>query len=140
MDQSSEHDFDDEDDQGTKTLETHGEWEKRALKIPPKEIPSIDNAFLSMDVSTGMETVWHEVNLGTISEVTKKRIHGITKMFENLCNMDHPNIVNFKDYWIDYQHEKETEDEKQQWHVLTEQPVMMSKKRTRIKVRRVLRV
>jgi len=34
--------------------------------------------------------------------------------------MDHPNIVNFKDYWIDYQHEKE-DDEKQQWHVLTEQ-------------------
>ena len=100
MDQSSEHDFDDEDDQGTKTLETHGEWEKRALKIPPKEIPSIDNAYLSMDVSTGMETVWHEVNLGTISEVTKKRIHGITKMFENLCNMDHPNALRFLDKFL----------------------------------------
>lgn len=119
MDRSSEHDFEDEDDQGTKTLETHGEWEKRALKIPPKEIPSIDRAYLSMDASTGMETVWHEVNLGTISEVTKKRIHGITKMFENLCNMDHPNIVNFKDYWIDYKI-KEGDDEGN-WEVLTEQ-------------------
>lgn len=99
----------DEDEYGGRIVETHNEWEKRDRKIHMNETPGVDRACLAMDMQTGIEAVWHEVDFkcrGRTTRESAQEIRNMSQMFENLMRLDHPNIVNFRDYWIDYRERK----------------------------------
>lgn len=79
-----------------------GRWQKRREEVEQRDVPGIDNAFLAMDTEEGMEVVWNEVYFS--ESRNKKAIEGeekIRQVFDNLIQLDHPNIVKFHKYWTD---------------------------------------
>ncbi|KAL4604766.1 nuclear receptor-binding protein 2-like isoform X1 [Arapaima gigas] len=63
-------------------------------------VPGIESASLAMDTEEGVEVVWNEV-LFSDRKVFKALEDKIKEMFENLMQVEHPNIVKFHKYWLD---------------------------------------
>lgn len=114
---------DEEQEKGADILEVHNEWEKRGREIPQSETPGVDRAYVALDQNSGIEVVWHEVDLKfrkTQTDLERQKIISdvktITKMFTSLINLDHPNIVNFKDYWINYRERNAGDSNQNTWN------------------------
>ena len=114
---------DEEQEKGADILEVHNEWEKRGREIPQRETPGVDRAYVALDQNSGIEVVWHEVDLKfrkTQTDLERQKIINdiktITKMFTSLINLDHPNIVNFKDYWINYRERNASDSNQNTWN------------------------
>lgn len=81
-----------------------GRWQKRREEVEQRDVPGIDNAFLAMDTEEGMEVVWNEVYFSENRNRKGQQIEGeekIRQVFDNLIQLDHPNIVKFHKYWTD---------------------------------------
>ncbi|KAG7269566.1 hypothetical protein CRUP_029835 [Coryphaenoides rupestris] len=63
-------------------------------------VPGVESASLAMDTEEGVEVVWNEV-LFPDKKVFKSQEDKIKEMFENLMQVEHPNIVKFHKYWLD---------------------------------------
>uniref|UniRef100_A0A3Q2Y4I6 Nuclear receptor-binding protein 2 n=1 Tax=Hippocampus comes TaxID=109280 RepID=A0A3Q2Y4I6_HIPCM len=63
-------------------------------------VPGVESASLAMDTEEGVEVVWNEV-LFSDKKVFKAQEEKIKEMFENLMQVEHPNIVKFHKYWLD---------------------------------------
>ncbi|XP_069126081.1 nuclear receptor-binding protein-like [Argopecten irradians] len=77
-----------------------GRWQKRREEVEQRDVPSIDNAFLAMDTEEGVEVVWNEVQFSENRNL-KAQEEKIGQVFDNLIQLDHPNIVKFHKYWTD---------------------------------------
>ncbi|KAJ8336919.1 hypothetical protein SKAU_G00381390 [Synaphobranchus kaupii] len=63
-------------------------------------VPGIESASLAMDTEEGVEVVWNEIQFSD-KKVFKALEDKIKEMFENLMQVEHPNIVKFHKYWLD---------------------------------------
>lgn len=97
----------DESDDESEVLEESpcGRWQKRREEVEQRDVPGIDNAFLAMDVEEGVEVVWNEVQFSEKRNF-KAQQEKIRQVFDNLIQLDHPNIVKFHKYWTDTKGEK----------------------------------
>ncbi|KAG7488829.1 hypothetical protein MATL_G00038020 [Megalops atlanticus] len=77
-----------------------GRWQKRKEQVSQGSVPGIETASLAMDTEEGVEVVWNEV-LFTDRKVFNALEDKIKAMFENLMQVEHPNIVKFHKYWLD---------------------------------------
>ncbi|XP_028660060.1 nuclear receptor-binding protein 2-like isoform X2 [Erpetoichthys calabaricus] len=77
-----------------------GRWQKRKEQVNQGNVPGIESAFLAMDTEEGVEVVWIEVQFSD-KKVFKAHEDKIKEMFENLMQVEHPNIVKFHKYWLD---------------------------------------
>ncbi|XP_052775901.1 nuclear receptor-binding protein-like [Mya arenaria] len=93
---------DDDTDEECEVLEESpcGRWQKRREEVEQRDVPGIDSAFLAMDTEEGMEVVWNEVYLSE-NRNKKGQQDKIRQVFDNLIQLDHPNIVKFHKYWTD---------------------------------------
>ncbi|XP_066155220.1 nuclear receptor-binding protein homolog isoform X1 [Euwallacea fornicatus] len=82
-----------------------GRWLKRREEVEQRDVPGIDCAFLAMDTEEGMEVVWNEVQFSERKNF-KNQEEKIQMVFENLTQLDHPNIVKFHRYWTDTHNDK----------------------------------
>lgn len=83
-------------------LHTH-KYTKRSwciFQVEQRDVPGIDCAFLAMDTEEGVEVVWNEVQFSERKNF-KNQEEKIQTVFENLTQLDHPNIVKFHRYWTD---------------------------------------
>uniref|UniRef100_A0A667ZPW1 Nuclear receptor binding protein 2b n=1 Tax=Myripristis murdjan TaxID=586833 RepID=A0A667ZPW1_9TELE len=69
-------------------------------KLDQGNVPGVESASLAMDTEEGVEVVWNEV-LFSDKKVFKAQEEKIKEMFENLMQVEHPNIVKFHKYWLD---------------------------------------
>uniref|UniRef100_A0A673YZE1 Nuclear receptor binding protein 2b n=1 Tax=Salmo trutta TaxID=8032 RepID=A0A673YZE1_SALTR len=74
------------------------DWDK--LSRVQGNVPGVESASLAMDTEEGVEVVWNEV-LFNDRKVFKAQEEKIKEMFENLMQVEHPNIVKFHKYWLD---------------------------------------
>ncbi|CAE1314307.1 NRBP [Acanthosepion pharaonis] len=97
----------DESDDLSEVLEESpcGRWQKRREEVEQRDVPGIDSAFLAMDTEEGMEVVWNEVQFSEKKNF-KAQQEKIRQVFDNLIQLDHPNIVKFHKYWTDAAGEK----------------------------------
>ncbi|XP_041103577.1 nuclear receptor-binding protein 2-like [Polyodon spathula] len=77
-----------------------GRWQKRKEQVNQGNVPGMESAFLAMDTEEGVEVVWNEVQFSD-KKVFKAHEEKIKDMFENLMQVEHPNIVKFHKYWLD---------------------------------------
>ncbi|XP_015251308.1 nuclear receptor-binding protein 2-like isoform X2 [Cyprinodon tularosa] len=77
-----------------------GRWQKRKEQVSQGNVPGVESASLAMDTEEGVEVVWNEV-LFSDKKVFKAQEEQIKEMFENLMQVEHPNIVKFHKYWLD---------------------------------------
>ncbi|KAJ8375023.1 hypothetical protein SKAU_G00056030 [Synaphobranchus kaupii] len=77
-----------------------GRWQKRKEQVSQGNVPGIESASLAMDTEEGVEVVWNEV-LFPERKVFNALEDTIKAMFENLMQVEHPNIVKFHKYWVD---------------------------------------
>lgn len=70
-----------------------------------RDVPGIDAAYLAMDMEDGVEVVWNEV-LFSERKYLKGQEDKIRQVFDNLIQLEHPNIVKFHQYWIDNRDDK----------------------------------
>ncbi|ELU04627.1 hypothetical protein CAPTEDRAFT_222925 [Capitella teleta] len=77
-----------------------GRWQKRREKVTQRDVPGIDCAFLAMDTDEGVEVVWNEVCISE-KKSSKSQLEKIKQVFDNLIDLEHPNIVKFHKYWTD---------------------------------------
>lgn len=77
-----------------------GRWQKRKEQVSQGNVPGVESASLAMDTEEGVEVVWNEV-LFSDKKVFKAQEEKIKEMFENLMQVEHPNIVKFHKYWLD---------------------------------------
>ncbi|XP_065061812.1 nuclear receptor-binding protein-like isoform X2 [Rhopilema esculentum] len=77
-----------------------GRWEKHRKEVSQKNVPGIDSSYLAMDTEEGVEVVWNEV-LFSEKRSWKNKEATFKRIFENLTQLDHPNIVKFHKYWVD---------------------------------------
>uniref|UniRef100_A0A8C6LZS8 Nuclear receptor binding protein 2b n=1 Tax=Nothobranchius furzeri TaxID=105023 RepID=A0A8C6LZS8_NOTFU len=70
------------------------------LQVSQGNVPGVESASLAMDTEEGVEVVWNEV-LFSDKKVFKAQEEKIKEMFENLMQVEHPNIVKFHKYWLD---------------------------------------
>ncbi|XP_036451852.1 nuclear receptor-binding protein 2 [Colossoma macropomum] len=77
-----------------------GRWQKRKEQVSQGNVPGIESASLAMDTEEGVEVVWNEVQFSD-KKVFKAHEDRIREMFENLMQVEHPNIVKFHKYWLD---------------------------------------
>ncbi|XP_046576025.1 LOW QUALITY PROTEIN: nuclear receptor-binding protein-like [Haliotis rubra] len=82
-----------------------GRWQKRREEVEQRDVPGIDNAFLAMDTEEGVEVVWNEVQFSEKKNF-KAQQDKIRQVFDNLIQLEHPNIVNFHKYWTDTKGDK----------------------------------
>ncbi|XP_064604451.1 nuclear receptor-binding protein-like isoform X2 [Liolophura sinensis] len=82
-----------------------GRWQKRREEVEQRDVPGIDNAFLAMDTEEGMEVVWNEVQFSEKRDFRQQQ-DKIRQVFDNLIQLEHPNIVKFHKYWTDTKGEK----------------------------------
>lgn len=68
-------------------------------------MPGIDSAYLAMDTEEGVEVVWNEVQFSERKNF-KAQEEKIQLVFENLTQLEHPNIVKFHRYWTDTHNDK----------------------------------
>uniref|UniRef100_A0A8C9T6W6 Nuclear receptor binding protein 2 n=1 Tax=Scleropages formosus TaxID=113540 RepID=A0A8C9T6W6_SCLFO len=71
-----------------------------SLQVSQGNVPGIETASLAMDTEEGVEVVWNEVQFSD-KKVFKTLEVEIKEMFDNLMQVDHPNIVKFHKYWLD---------------------------------------
>ncbi len=74
-------------------------------KVDQREVVGIDSAHLAMDTEEGVEVVWNEVQFSERRNF-KAQEEKIQLVFENLTQLEHPNIVKFHRYWTDTHCEK----------------------------------
>ncbi|XP_031559721.1 nuclear receptor-binding protein-like [Actinia tenebrosa] len=118
---NSEHSGDEsEDDDDVVEQSPCGRWEKRRQEVMQRDVPGIDHAYLAMDTEEGVEVVWNEVQFSERKDfksqeneigvlgwmVPNSDEETIKKVFENLIQLDHPNIVSFHMFWTDVQPDK----------------------------------
>uniref|UniRef100_A0A8B9HDW0 Nuclear receptor binding protein 2a n=1 Tax=Astyanax mexicanus TaxID=7994 RepID=A0A8B9HDW0_ASTMX len=72
----------------------------RSAQVSQGNVPGIESASLAMDTEEGVEVVWNEVQFSD-KKVFKAHEDRIKEMFENLMQVEHPNIVKFHKYWLD---------------------------------------
>ncbi|KAG1665822.1 Nuclear receptor-binding protein [Nymphon striatum] len=77
-----------------------GRWLKRREEVEQRDVPGIDVAYLAMDTEEGVEVVWNEVQFSERKNF-KSQEAKIRQVFDNLTQLDHPNIVKFHKYWTD---------------------------------------
>ncbi|XP_041356689.1 nuclear receptor-binding protein-like [Gigantopelta aegis] len=82
-----------------------GRWQKRREEVEQRDVPGIDNAFLAMDTDEGVEVVWNEVQFSEKRNFRAQQ-DKIRRVFDNLIQLEHPNIVKFHQYWTDTKSEK----------------------------------
>jgi len=82
-----------------------GRWLKRREEVEQRDVPGIDSAYLAMDTEEGVEVVWNEVQFSERKNF-KSQEEKIQLVFENLTQLEHPNIVKFHKYWTDTHNEK----------------------------------
>lgn len=70
-----------------------------------RDVPGIDCAYLAMDTEEGVEVVWNEVQFSERKNF-KAQEEKIQQVFENLTQLEHPNIVKFHRYWTDTHNDK----------------------------------
>lgn len=70
-----------------------------------RDVPGIDSAYLAMDTEEGVEVVWNEVQFSERKNF-KAQEDKIQLVFENLTQLEHPNIVKFHRYWTDTHNDK----------------------------------
>jgi nuclear receptor-binding protein len=58
-----------------------------------------------MDMEEGVEVVWNEVQFSERKNF-KSQEEKIQQVFENLTQLEHPNIVKFHRYWTDTHNDK----------------------------------
>lgn len=98
---------DDDTDEESEVLEESpcGRWQKRREEVEQRDVPGIDNAFLAMDTEEGVEVVWNEVQFSE-NRNRKAQQDKIRQVFDNLIQLDHPNIIKFHKYWTDTKQDK----------------------------------
>jgi len=112
----SEDEEDDEDDDLDQELEEHEDYVKYSRMIDPEEMSSgVSRAFLAMDGNNALECVWQEVDLNEIT-LTNDKYKSITRHFEELCDLEHQNLVDLRRFWIDYQYVEHHDLEKDVWY------------------------
>ncbi|XP_075221284.1 MLF1-adaptor molecule isoform X2 [Lycorma delicatula] len=74
-------------------------------KVEQRDVPGIDSAYLAMDTEEGVEVVWNEVQFSERKNF-KAQEEKIQAVFENLTQLEHPNIVKFHRYWTDTHNDK----------------------------------
>ncbi|XP_055636822.1 nuclear receptor-binding protein-like isoform X2 [Toxorhynchites rutilus septentrionalis] len=82
-----------------------GRWLKRKEEVEQRDVPGIDCAHLAMDTEEGVEVVWNEVQFSERKNF-KSQEEKIQLVFENLTQLEHPNIVKFHRYWTDTHNDK----------------------------------
>ncbi|XP_055676438.1 nuclear receptor-binding protein isoform X1 [Lutzomyia longipalpis] len=82
-----------------------GRWLKRREEVEQRDVPGIDCAHLAMDTEEGVEVVWNEVQFSERKDF-KLQEEKIQQVFENLTQLEHPNIVKFHRYWTDTHNDK----------------------------------
>jgi nuclear receptor-binding protein len=82
-----------------------GRWQKRREEVQQRDVPGIDCAFLAMDTEEGVEVVWNEVRISE-KKSSKVQLENIKKIFDNLTELEHPNIAKFHKYWTDTSKDK----------------------------------
>uniref|UniRef100_A0A6B2EI35 Nuclear receptor-binding protein homolog n=1 Tax=Phlebotomus kandelakii TaxID=1109342 RepID=A0A6B2EI35_9DIPT len=82
-----------------------GRWLKRREEVEQRDVPGIDCAHLAMDTEEGVEVVWNEVQFSERRDF-KSQEEKIQQVFENLTQLEHPNIVKFHRYWTDTHNDK----------------------------------
>ncbi|KAF2893694.1 hypothetical protein ILUMI_12478 [Ignelater luminosus] len=82
-----------------------GRWLKRREEVEQRDVPGIDSAYLAMDTEEGVEVVWNEVQFSERKNF-KAQEEKIQLIFENLTQLEHPNIVKFHRYWTDTHNDK----------------------------------
>ncbi|XP_033218846.1 nuclear receptor-binding protein homolog isoform X1 [Belonocnema kinseyi] len=82
-----------------------GENEVSEMKVEQRDVPGIDCAYLAMDTEEGVEVVWNEVQFSERKNF-KAQEEKIQLVFENLTQLEHPNIVKFHRYWTDTHNDK----------------------------------
>lgn len=82
-----------------------GRWSKRRQEVHQRDVPGIDAAYLAMDTDEGMEVVWNEVRFSERRNFRDQE-EKICQVFDNLTQLDHPNIVKLHKYWIDSKNDK----------------------------------
>lgn len=75
------------------------------LQTEQRDILGIDSAYLAMDTEEGVEVVWNEVQFSERKNF-KAQEEKIQLVFENLTQLEHPNIVKFHRYWTDTHNDK----------------------------------
>ena len=75
------------------------------FKVQQRDVPGIDAAYLAMDTEEGVEVVWNEVRFSERKNF-KAQEDKIRQVFDNLIQLEHPNIVKFHKYWIDSRDDK----------------------------------
>ncbi|GLV32468.1 MLF1-adaptor molecule [Carabus blaptoides fortunei] len=73
--------------------------------VEQRDVPGIDCAYLAMDTEEGVEVVWNEVQFSERRNF-KAQEEKIQLVFENLTQLEHPNIVKFHRYWTDTHNDK----------------------------------
>ncbi|XP_018336423.1 nuclear receptor-binding protein homolog isoform X3 [Agrilus planipennis] len=73
--------------------------------VEQRDVPGIDCAYLAMDTEEGVEVVWNEVQFSERKNF-KSQEEKIQLVFENLTQLEHPNIVKFHRYWTDTHNDK----------------------------------
>lgn len=82
-----------------------GRWQKRREEVDQRDVPGIDSAFLAMDTEEGVEVVWNEVQFSEKRDF-RAQTEKIRQVFDNLCQLDHPNIIKFHKWWTDTKSDK----------------------------------
>jgi len=75
------------------------------VQVEQRDVPGIDCAHLAMDTEEGVEVVWNEVQFSERKNF-KAQEEKIQTVFENLTQLEHPNIVKFHRYWTDTHNDK----------------------------------
>ncbi|XP_057292067.1 nuclear receptor-binding protein-like isoform X2 [Hydractinia symbiolongicarpus] len=99
VNQTEEPDTESDDDEVVETSPC-GRWEKHKKELSQRNVPGIDSSFLAMDTEEGVEVVWNEVRFSE-RKSWKNKEEVFKRIFENLTQLDHPNIVKFHKYWVD---------------------------------------
>lgn len=76
-----------------------------SVQVEQQDVPGIDCAYLAMDTEEGVEVVWNEVQFSERKNF-KAQEEKIQLVFENLTQLEHPNIVKFHRYWTDTHNDK----------------------------------
>jgi len=93
---------DDSDEDESEILEESpcGRWAKRREELDQRDVPGIDCAYLAMDTEEGVEVAWNEVRFSERKNL-KAQEDKIRQVFDNLTQLEHPNIVKFHKYWME---------------------------------------
>uniref|UniRef100_A0A673N9H1 Nuclear receptor-binding protein 2-like n=1 Tax=Sinocyclocheilus rhinocerous TaxID=307959 RepID=A0A673N9H1_9TELE len=85
---------------GSEEMESFFYLFSKTFLVSQGNVPGIESAYLAMDTEEGVEVVWNEVQFSD-KKVFKSFEERIREMFENLMQVEHPNIVKFHKYWLD---------------------------------------